>query len=198
MPKAQTRAARPQFLDDIPAFLRIPQDERRRNWDRNPPRAMPSFVPASKPVDPNTAALLQAIEDEKRRKQRAHFDKLKARKAQPDRRGMRWNSMKCRWERDGLAHLAKADGLVRNDTPKVHKTLTKAVVAPKDDLAAWVAALTSRDSKFDGAALKKFAKANGVWQDRYAQLSNGLQRMNVVNRLRGKIRKDPKYKVTGL
>lgn len=43
---------------------------------------------------------------------------------------------------------------------------------------------------YDPAALKAFAVNNGVWDDKYATLPNpGLVRMNVVNRLRAKVRK---------
>ena len=37
--------------------------------------------------------------------------------------------------------------------------------------------------------LQAFAVANGVWQDGYARLNVGMQRMNVANRLRALVRK---------
>lgn len=38
--------------------------------------------------------------------------------------------------------------------------------------------------------LRVFAKANGVWQPAYSQMNVGMARMNVANRLRGKIRRE--------
>lgn len=47
----------------------------------------------------------------------------------------------------------------------------------------------------DKAKLQRFAEANGCWVPSYKSLNAGMQRMNVANRLRGIIRKDPKYKI---
>lgn len=49
--------------------------------------------------------------------------------------------------------------------------------------------------RIDTAKLKRFAKANGCWQDSYANLNPGQQRMNVGNRLRRRIRKEEGFKV---
>lgn len=38
-------------------------------------------------------------------------------------------------------------------------------------------------------AFIRFAKANDCWSDSYSALNNGMQRMNVVNRLRAKVKK---------
>lgn len=57
-------------------------------------------------------------------------------------------------------------------------------------------ALALKVAEFDDKQLKKFATANGCWQDKYLELpNNGLRRMNVMNRLRAKIKNDPKYAV---
>lgn len=61
-----------------------------------------------------------------------------------------------------------------------------------DDLSEQITAHVSRSVKVDGksvtrvdaAALKRLAKANGVWVEGYASLNPGMQRMNVANRLR--------------
>lgn len=66
-----------------------------------------------------------------------------------------------------------------------------------DDLAAQLAAhLKVKDAddpkgrmKVDLARLKRFAVANGVWDERYEQLNAGMRRLNVGNRLRAKVRK---------
>jgi len=53
-----------------------------------------------------------------------------------------------------------------------------------------------RVAEFDDARLQQFATANGCWQDKYLELpNNGLRRMNVLNRLRAKIKNDPAYVV---
>lgn len=68
------------------------------------------------------------------------------------------------------------------------------IVVSADDLSSEVAALTTGPNGFEPERLKKFAVANGVWDDKYDNLNNGLRRMNVVNRLRNKISKQ-NYKV---
>jgi hypothetical protein len=45
----------------------------------------------------------------------------------------------------------------------------------------------------DRAKLEKFAKKNDLWNAAYAALNNGQVRMNVGNRLRARIRKDPEF-----
>lgn len=48
----------------------------------------------------------------------------------------------------------------------------------------------------DADKLARFAKANDCWVESYASLANvGQQRMNVGNRLRAKVRKDPEYAI---
>jgi len=43
--------------------------------------------------------------------------------------------------------------------------------------------------RIDRVLLRRFAKANDVWADRYNDLNNGMARMNIANRLRARIRK---------
>lgn len=43
--------------------------------------------------------------------------------------------------------------------------------------------------RIDRVKLRRFALANGVWDPKYAHLNIGMQRMNVANRLRAKVRK---------
>lgn len=49
---------------------------------------------------------------------------------------------------------------------------------------------TTKKMVTDVDKLVKFAKANGCWDPNYQGLNNGMVRMNVINRLRGKIRRD--------
>ncbi len=62
-----------------------------------------------------------------------------------------------------------------------------------DDVAAAVRRhleiKTEEGLRIDPVKLQTFAKANDCWQDRYEQLNVGMRRMNVVNRLRAKIKK---------
>ena len=43
--------------------------------------------------------------------------------------------------------------------------------------------------RIDTGKLRALAEANEVWDDKYARLNPGQQRMNVGNRLRAKIKK---------
>jgi len=59
-----------------------------------------------------------------------------------------------------------------------------------DDLAGKLRKhVEDEDGAVDVAALKRFAKANSIWDDRYNHLNVGMQRMNVGNRLRGLVKK---------
>lgn len=79
-----------------------------------------------------------------------------------------------------------------------YKTAYKArplKISCSDDLAVQIAKhlkVKDEDGKLrvDGAKLKVFARANGCWDPKYGNLNLGMQRMNVVNRLRAKIRRD--------
>lgn len=46
------------------------------------------------------------------------------------------------------------------------------------------------DTNISPVKLKKFAQANGCWDPRYATMNIGMQRMNIGNRLRAKVRRD--------
>lgn len=71
-----------------------------------------------------------------------------------------------------------------------------------DDLSQLITAHVSRKVQVDGKTttrvdaqvLRRFANANGVWQDKYSYLNTGMQRMNVANRLR-KLAKNPDFKI---
>lgn len=45
----------------------------------------------------------------------------------------------------------------------------------------------------DRERLAAFAKANGFWDEKYTRLNNGQVRMNVGNKLRAKLRKNPDW-----
>lgn len=74
-------------------------------------------------------------------------------------------------------------GTVTGRLPPVEKPKR---TAPDDDIVDRLKAKTPEQ-------LKSFAVANDVWDDKYDALPNpGLRRMNVVNRLRAKIKKGHK------
>jgi hypothetical protein len=62
-----------------------------------------------------------------------------------------------------------------------------------DDLALRIRkTFTADDGKIDWPAFIKFAKANDCWNEAYTKLNAGMQRMNIVNRLRARVRKGDK------
>lgn len=91
-------------------------------------------------------------------------------------------------ERHGVSPLAAKD----RASPSAGKTPEPAPAparkAPPDDLP-------ERLKGYGPAVLKAFAVNNGVWDDKYAALPNpGLVRMNVINRLRAKVKKGRQVK----
>ena len=68
-------------------------------------------------------------------------------------------------------------------------------ISCSDDLAVQIARhlkVKDEDGKLriDPVKLQAFARANNVWDPKYSHLNVGMRRMNVVNRLRAKIRRD--------
>jgi len=101
-------------------------------------------------------------------------------------RPYRWDPSAGKWVPDGEAPTKLASGLIINGNSKPAKPVR--VKAPVDDFGARVATIPL------GAEFKKFAQANHVWNDKYDSLNPGLQRMNVVNRLRAAIKKGQQVK----
>jgi hypothetical protein len=187
-------------MSDIPAFLRItPKFEKRRIAARNamPPAMSMRFVPEPRKtinVDPAVLAEFEALQ---RAKSMRSINRMKAKQETPkDLTGYVWHTGLCKWVRDPLISDAKLaeikakndTSLVTTDRKPVEKSKAKGAA---DDLGARLAEYATDDAK-----LKKFGLANGVWDDKYLSLPNpGLRRMNVMNRLRNKIKKDAGYKV---
>src|SRR5262245_54259772 len=46
--------------------------------------------------------------------------------------------------------------------------------------------------RMDRAKLVRFAKANGMWDEKYARLNDGQVRMNVSNKVRARLRRGAK------
>lgn len=84
----------------------------------------------------------------------------------------------------GTSRREPIDGLKR--------TASGHVKVASDDLGFKVSSYAGTDR----AKMKKFASANGVWKDGDQNAkNNGLLRMTVVNRLRGKLKREPEFKV---
>ena len=181
----------------IPDFLRIPQAQRNKSWDEywkaNPPRPAMALSSADPTLDAERLAFQQKLRDDARDKENARLRALKNKTRTPkDLTGLIWSTRFSKWIPDpliGIKVTAKpTPGLSdegSDDAPSV------VAAKPKDDLGQKV----SDHCGTDAAKLKKFATANGVWDDKYAKLPNfGLQRMNVCNRLRNKVKKGHKVK----
>lgn len=164
---------------DIPSFLRIPQQQRNAEWVKNPPRPAPAFVPvAIKSEDPATEQFRLELEEQKRIKSLARIAKMKQRKESKDRTGMRWNLRRCRWEPDPfyVPQPSKPSALVR--PVRISKPSAK---VPAGDSNDW--------SRVTKATAEMLARSNGVWDDKYAKLKDGLLVMTVTNRLKGLVKR---------
>ncbi len=190
---------------NVPAFLRIPADVRRKAWAGRPVRET-QLIPTE---TDRSRELREAAEAQRKErslaKLRASTNKRKRRDAMPadfNTIDYRWNSVKGCFERNPFAHMCKpAPVLVEQqklmeakdlDRPRSRSTdgVSPSVKPPgrapaKDDLGAQVSAHCGTDR----AKLKHFAQANGCWTEAYDKLPNpGLVRMSVVNRLRAKVK----------
>lgn len=204
-----TAPKRIKFPDDgltIPAFLLLTPKQRADGWKRRPPKP---FVLIEQPkVDPQAALLAAALtadkDDKRRRQQATRRAKINARDALPadfNPIDYRWGQRKGRFERDPFAHLYRQQrglqsGFIESVIQPTRKvTMTKGRKhrneGSVDDLGRQVSVYIGTD----WAKLNRFAEANSVWEERYGALGDGLRRMTIVNRLRGKIKKDPKYTV---
>lgn len=179
----------------LPAFLITPQAKRNEVWRRNPPKPMPLMVA---PV--SEAREHQPLPEFAVTKKAKSLGKLKAWQREGsvkrDAKGVlrnkdgvpvRWNPMRTRFEPErcygGAGPVPSPLAAKHTSSPSV-KALERAPTS--DDI---VDQIKSRIG-MDAAKLKAFAVANGCWDDKYETLPNvGLRRMNVVNRLRAKVRK---------
>lgn len=190
-PRLRRDPAKRRPLDDMTPAQRFHYD--RYGCLINPPPAGTTQL----------SAYQQTRHKQKIEKTRAYFAGKKAKAAVPDRYAVpadykkhperyRYNPRTLRIEPDPFykgpttkyVEDFSPDGSVR----KTKSPRTDGAAKPRgasDDLGAKVSELCG----VDRAKLRKFAQANGVWDDKYAALSNGLARMNIVNRLRGKVKK---------
>src|SRR5260221_11617876 len=66
-------------------------------------------------------------------------------------------------------------------TRKARTTSPGRTLVPSDFAVRLRKAATSADGTIDAAKLRRLAMRNGVWDERYAKLSNGLARMSIGN-----------------
>lgn len=101
----------------------------------------------------------------------------------------RWDPRRGKFVRD--AHVTKlASGLVINAPAAAPVAVAApAVTSARAKRPDPFADVVARVRGLPPPKFKEFALANGCWDGRYAELPAGLQRMNVVNRLRAKLRK---------
>lgn len=85
------------MTDDLPAFLRISQDERRKAWEQY--RAKQSTAPAD-PLDARQHELRAQHDMARKRKARGRVSTMLARKGDQAalRAGMVWNARTAQWE----------------------------------------------------------------------------------------------------
>lgn len=99
------------------------------------------------------------------------------------------------WDEDGEPDPAEDDNEGASVVKRVYKTRYRPFkMTCGDDLAQLVAKhlkVEGDDGKprIDPTKLKAFAVANTCWVADYKNLNIGMQRMNVVNRLRARVRK---------
>jgi len=85
--------------ENIPAFLRISQEERNRAWRDNPPRHTPTVFRHQEEVSPETARVLAEIEAEKKLRAKNRKETKEALKLQrlESTKGKVWDMTRCRW-----------------------------------------------------------------------------------------------------
>lgn len=194
----------------LPAFLVIPQAQRDEVWRRNPPKAMPLMM-----LPVVTLREYKPLPELAAAKKARSIGKLKAWQREgavkrckdgvlrnTDGVPVRWNPMKSRFEPERQFTRTdagpKADKRVKDASRRASPadadlTASGSIPTPNMDRQAVSDDIVQQIKDrcgMDVTKLKSFATANGVWDDKYASLPNpGLVRMNVVNRLRAKVRK---------
>lgn len=163
---------------DIPDYLVLSPEERAASWEGIALTSM-KFLPDStvRSTDPGAEQFARQLEEDRRLKSLARIHKMKSRKTVKsiDYSKMRWDPRKCKFVEDSSYSAPVAQRL----EPAAHnRSVVGSNPAGGTD---W-----SRVTKDNVEAV---ARLNGVWNDKYAGLTNGLRVMNVVNRLKGLIKR---------
>lgn len=166
-----TKPARQTFEQNAPVRLRYDKPTRGKVVRPGPEQSIVRWVNGNENCVSNT--WIEPIDDE------------------PNMQNIPVRTEEGRKVRNALIQATRADA-VAVDFAQIEARViaqmaekSKRPKAPDDDLVADIKAKCT-----DDASLKAFAVANGVWDDKYDALPNpGLRRMNIVNRLRAKIKK---------
>ena len=170
--EASLSSVSPGEMPPIPDFLIVTPEEaerRKESWFRSPPKPF-CFVPEQKKeLDPEAVKILDEVREQKRIKAINRIAKMKSKQ---NAKGMKWDPKTAKFV-PGCANKASAN------------VVTGGARVASDDLGEQVS------SRFgaDRVGLERFAKNNGVWEDKYGALNNGLCRMTIVNRLRNLVKK---------
>lgn len=177
--------------DGAPAGLFMTLEQRAVAWSNNPPRPMLLFIDKPRNEDAATAQFRAEQEELRKTRQRAHFDRLKARQNAPkiDTSKMRWDSRRNKWE--PITTVAQAVQAAPAQTGRKAPAVSSGNVfrmnlplSKESEVAVRVIEYTQRDPD----RVKALGEANGVWQDSFEKMNNGLKVMNVTNRLKKAVR----------
>lgn len=169
---------------DIPDYLVLSPEERAASWERIALTSM-KFLPDStvRSTDPGAEQFARQLEEDRRLKSLARIRKMKSRKTikSIDYSKMRWDPRKNKFVED-----SSYSAPVRLTARPMSYLVTQSSRQSGKTETAIGAIDWSRVTKDNVEAV---ARLNGVWNDKYAGLTNGLRVMNVVNRLKGLIKR---------
>lgn len=169
-------------LDAIPAFLRISPVQRKKAWEKNPPRPMAVFTELVKERSKDEVAerekIIKEIEEQKERKQRARFSKLKERQQRLP--GMIWNTNISRWVHPKqMREIMESNGnlsttqLAEQFNELAKKTGDKPVKRFPDRKTAErrLSALKAKAGQTNGVKLKRIPKVKAAKEDNRSKIS---------------------------
>lgn len=210
---------------ELPGCLRISAEARAEAWRLNPSKPMPrdAFRPFRDPEAERQKSLIRVARMKTRAANKEHalndraavasgmvWNSTKARWEMPDYTKEQIDAMQSHTAPLSKSEIQKPSPTGRRPTqpnmqtiaPKtkeakiVRNTLVQAQNADAKTMDFALVELGVRVSEIAAqGSLKEFATRNGVWDDKYDALSNGLKRMNVVNRLRNRVKKDAKFEI---
>ena len=187
---------------DIPAFLRIPQEVRRKAWEKRPPVAIPfARVEHTRQEDEATQRFRAEEAERKRIKSLDRISKMKSRLSAKaiDHSRMRWDPRKNKFVEDVVLPKPKVSvtgRFIDKSQPNVQtvpmktrevKAIRNAFVKASQADIDW--------SRITKDTAEEIAKLNGVWKDSYEKLrGTGRIVMTVANVLKGVVRRGGEVK----
>lgn len=181
---------------DIPAFLRIPQEVRRKAWEKRPPVAIPfARVEHTRQEDEATQRFRAEEAERKRIKSLDRISKMKSRLSAKaiDHSRMRWDPRKNKFVED--AYVSAPDKRVSRPVHTPVKSQSKAKAGPVRNVPVQVQQVDVDWLKITKDTAEEIAKLNGVWKDSYEKLrGTGRIVMTVANVLKGVVRRGGEVK----